>query len=125
MIYSFDLIVFSFADVWNSFVNFGLIFVLSYFIYLLPHFFFEKTLFLHHYFPSLLFKLMLTACLIEHLNIYIKHRLITLSIVSIILLASFYCFYKFLLFTYGTGAPTGQQINDLKWVKTWNFIVHK
>jgi dolichyl-phosphate-mannose-protein mannosyltransferase len=39
----------------------------GYLIHYLPYFFVERTLFLHHYLPAFVFKVLLTAAVIEHI----------------------------------------------------------
>lgn len=52
---------------WNKFCNIGRIFFAGYLLHYLPFIFIERTLFLHHYLPAFIFKLLLTAATIEHL----------------------------------------------------------
>lgn len=52
---------------WNKFSNVGSIFLAGYLLHFLPFMFVERTLFLHHYLPAFIFKILLTAATIEHL----------------------------------------------------------
>ncbi|KFM80664.1 Protein O-mannosyltransferase 1, partial [Stegodyphus mimosarum] len=52
-------------DVWKKFCTAGKVFVLGYLLHFMPYFFVDRTLFLHHYLPAYLFKLLLLATLIE------------------------------------------------------------
>ncbi|KAG8228394.1 hypothetical protein J437_LFUL003866, partial [Ladona fulva] len=54
-------------EAWNKFVIMGEVLLGGYLIHYLPYFFTEKTLFLHNYFPALVFKILLTAALMEHI----------------------------------------------------------
>ncbi|XP_053213817.1 protein O-mannosyltransferase 1-like [Panonychus citri] len=109
---------------WTSFKNVFLICLIGYLINLIPHFLVEKTLFLHHYLPSLLFKLLITATLFEHLKTFVNSNLINCSIVVIIAITVYY-FTRLLPLSYGSGSLTIESIENLKLLKTWNLIVHK
>lgn len=59
---------------WNKFSNIGSILLIGYLLHFLPFIFVEKTLFLHHYLPAFIFKLLLTAATIEHLYYLIRYE---------------------------------------------------
>ena len=52
---------------WNRFSNSGSMLLAGYLLHFLPFVFVERTLFLHHYLPAFIFKLLLMAATIEHL----------------------------------------------------------
>lgn len=52
---------------WIRFVSIGEILFVGYLINFLPFFFIERTLFLHHYLPAFVFKVLLTAAVIDHI----------------------------------------------------------
>lgn len=58
---------------WNKFFNIGSILLAGYFLHFLPFIFVERTLFLHHYLPAFVFKLLLTAATMEHLYHIIRY----------------------------------------------------
>lgn len=58
---------------WKKFVNVGSMLLAGYLLHFLPFIFVERTLFLHHYLPAFIFKLLLTAATIEHLYYVIRY----------------------------------------------------
>jgi len=109
---------------WNKFVRFGQLFTIGYLVYLVPYFLSDRTLFLHHYLPALVFKLLLMAALIEHLKCLIPSKVIN-SLVAILMSFIIYTYFKFLPLSYGTGKLTASDIMSLKWSSSWQLIVHK
>lgn len=120
------------SDAWNQFRTTGEIIVLGYLFHFVPYFFVDHTLFLHHYLPALVFKLLLTASLVEHLfyltRLVFARQFINwvfvigiLSWMSVVL----FTFKKFMPLSYGLGPMNATQINDLRFKETWDFIVHK
>lgn len=57
---------------WNRFVNSGQVLLAGYALHFLPFIFVERTLFLHHYLPAFVFKVLLTAATIDHLYYLIR-----------------------------------------------------
>lgn len=51
----------------RSFCEAGEVLLTGYFLHYIPYFFYDRTLFVHHYLPAYLFKIMLTAFLVSHL----------------------------------------------------------
>lgn len=45
--------------------------------------------------------------------------------VGVWLLAVVYVFWRFSVFSYGTAALSAQEVQDLKWRESWNFIIHR
>lgn len=109
---------------WIQFVDIGKIFFAGYLIHYLPYFLVERTLFLHHYLPSLIFKLLLLAFMINHLNQYLP-RLMSTGLIVLLFGSALYAFVKLLPLSYGSGDMTAEQILQLKWKPTWNLIIHK
>ena len=107
---------------WEKFKSIGLICAYGYVLHLLPLFFTNKTLFYHHYLPSVLFKILLLSTLLDHLRAYSKRGAYLLAAALLGLVA--YNFVKFLPFSYGLGLDTANEIEQLKWKSGWNFIVH-
>jgi dolichyl-phosphate-mannose-protein mannosyltransferase len=52
---------------WARFITIGEIFFIGYLLHFLPFFFVERTLFLHHYLPAFVFKVLLTAATLDHM----------------------------------------------------------
>ncbi|XP_054006271.1 protein O-mannosyltransferase 1 [Hylaeus anthracinus] len=117
---------------WNKFSNIGSTLLTGYLLHFLPFFFVERTLFLHHYLPAFIFKLLLTVATIEHLYYLITTRYqqkLSLRIVKcsifIWLLSITYVFKKFTVLSYGTTHLSAKEVLKLRWRDTWDFIVHK
>lgn len=98
----------------------------------IPYFFVERTLFLHHYLPAFTFKTLLLAALIEHIYLTISDifkikflKYIFIVFIFLWLCCIFYVFTKFIVLCYGTTPLTTNDIIDLRWKDTWDFIVHK
>lgn len=58
---------------WQKFVNNAYVLLAGYFLHFLPFLFVERTLFLHHYLPAFIFKVLLTAATIDHLYYLIRY----------------------------------------------------
>lgn len=117
---------------WNQFRAIGEVFLTGYLFHYLPYFFTERTLFLHHYLPAFAFKTLLLVAVLEHVYIVLKNVLKRkfLSKLFIFLIICWLgvivlVFNKFLVLTYGTKALTANDIMNLRWKDTWDFIVHK
>ena len=67
---------------WQLFVFIGLLIVVGYFIHFVPFFTMERTLFIHHYLPALMFKILLIPILADHIQ---RHILGFVSIFLILL----------------------------------------
>ena len=57
---------------WLHFTNIGEVLFTGYLIHFLPFLFVERTLFLHHYLPAFVFKVLLSAATIEHIHYLIR-----------------------------------------------------
>ncbi|KAI1292847.1 Protein O-mannosyltransferase 1 [Halotydeus destructor] len=108
----------------------------GYLVNLMPYFFMERSLFLHHYLPSVVFKLILLAALFEHVtNVLDMHftfklssvgRTTLVSLVHLMPLILFaYSFVKLLPLSYATYPLTAADVQRMKWKETWQLIVHK
>jgi len=52
---------------WQKFINNAYVLLAGYLLHFLPFLFVEQTLFLHHYLPAFIFKILLIAAMIDHL----------------------------------------------------------
>jgi len=120
------------SGAWNQFRLTGEIILLGYVFHFVPYFFVDHTLFLHHYLPALVFQLLLTSAVVEHL--YYLNRLVFarqvfnwMFVIGVLTWMSgvLFMFKKFLPLCYGSGPMNASQINDLKFKETWDFIIHK
>ncbi|XP_014473640.1 PREDICTED: protein O-mannosyltransferase 1 [Dinoponera quadriceps] len=117
---------------WEKFVNNAYVLLAGYFLHFLPFLFVERTLFLHHYLPAFVFKVLLTAAMIDHLY-YLTGAHRPWSGISYTLrcgtfawvLFVIYVFKKYAVLSYGTSALSAKDVIKLRWKDTWDFIVHK
>ncbi|XP_068974791.1 uncharacterized protein [Bombus flavifrons] len=117
---------------WKKFVNVGSMLLAGYLLHFLPFIFVERTLFLHHYLPAFIFKLLLTAATIEHLYYIIRVRyqhnflIYTLKFCTIVWMTFIiYVFKKFIILSYGTTHLSAKEVLKFRWKDTWDFIIHK
>lgn len=114
------------------FYDAGSVLFLGYWLHYLPYFFLDRTLFLHHYLPAYVFKILLLAYVIDHvyyvLHLHQKTRhLCHLFIVCVIVWFAYVVitFKKFTVLNYGTTNLTETDLINLRWKDTWDFILHK
>lgn len=92
----------------------------------------ERSLFLHHYLPAFTFKVLLMAALLEHVQ-YILSNVLKIRFLAYLFFiclscwlgVSFYVFQKFSAVSYGFTDFSTDDIKNLRWKDTWDFIVHK
>ncbi|KAJ6648764.1 Protein O-mannosyltransferase 1 [Pseudolycoriella hygida] len=117
---------------WARFQEAGEIFFLGYLIHFLPYFFVERTLFLHNYLPAFIFQIMLLCFVVEHVDLIFRavfksvfmtflHRACVVGW----LVAIFLVFKKFSVLSYGTTKLSVDDVINLRWKNTWDFILHK
>ncbi|KAJ8920574.1 hypothetical protein NQ315_004713 [Exocentrus adspersus] len=117
---------------WNQFQLIGEVFLAGYLFHYLPYFFIERTLFLHHYLPAFAFKTLLLAATLEHLYMVLNNVLKLRSVACFFILACLVwlaaiivVFTKFSVLSYGTTVLSTNDVINLRWKDTWDFIVHK
>lgn len=120
------------ADVWEKFCLAGQIGLCGYLLHFIPYFFADRTLFLHHYLPAYTYKLLLLNFLIEHIDfilLYIGKSWFVRTLIStcyiIWLCAVVYTFRKLSVFSYGTTPLSAEEVINLRWLDTWDFIIHR
>ncbi|KAG8176363.1 hypothetical protein JTE90_020761 [Oedothorax gibbosus] len=121
-------------DVWNKFCISGKVCLFGYILHFIPYFFVDRTLFLHHYLPAYFFKLLLLVTLVEHMsflvclvsNCFLRQVLQKVFFASVIVWIGFvlYTFKAFSVFSYGSFPLTADQVLQLRWKDTWDFIIH-
>ncbi|XP_050530408.1 protein O-mannosyltransferase 1 isoform X2 [Daktulosphaira vitifoliae] len=116
-------------DEWEQFKYIGEVLMVGYIMHYLPYFFMDRTLFLHHYLPALVFKILLCAAFMQHLaNIVRSNMTLRFAFhlsLCMWILCVMYVFKKFIVFSYGTSPLTAKDVFKLRWKETWDFIVHK
>ncbi|XP_059608040.1 protein O-mannosyltransferase 1 [Phlebotomus argentipes] len=117
---------------WDKFQAVGELLFAGFLINYLPFFFTEKALFLHNYFPALIFKLLLLCFVIEHIYTLLRLFLNYAIILHCARLAIFawiatvlFVYQKFIVLSYGAARLSAEQVIDLRWKDTWDFILHK
>ncbi|BFZ19967.1 hypothetical protein BsWGS_23006 [Bradybaena similaris] len=114
--------------VWHQFLFLGELLVGGYLLHYLPYFLEERTLFLHHYLPSVVFKILTLAALGDHLYSVIPKTSIFPSLIKygsvVLLAATLHAFVNLSVFTYGNEPLTPHQIRSLTWVDSWDFLFH-
>lgn len=122
-------------ELWNNFVASGSVCFFGYLFNYVPYFLVDRALFLHNYLPALMFKIMLLCIVLEHISIIISRsriRLLTIlfrALLGIWFASIIYVFIKFTTLSYGhlmgnNGAITADDILQLQWKNTWDFILH-
>lgn len=116
----------------EKFHDAGYILFLGYWMHYLPYFFVDRTLFLHHYLPAYVFKILLLAFMFDHMYYLVKARnnsrpLVNIFILCVVLWLSYVIvtFKKFCVLNYGNADLTESDLIDLRWKDTWDFILHK
>ncbi|KAH9361435.1 hypothetical protein HPB48_003891 [Haemaphysalis longicornis] len=119
-------------DTFEKFRFGGELCVVGYAMHLVPYFFADRTLFLHHYLPALLYKILGLVVVLEHLDYVLCHvikkkwlQLGFYGAAILWLLSVVYVFWRFSVFSYGTTALSAQDVLDLKWKDSWSFIIHR
>ncbi|XP_065203314.1 protein O-mannosyltransferase 1 [Planococcus citri] len=116
-------------ETWQHFVKIGQILLFGYLLHYLPYFFVDRTLFLHHYLPALVFKCLLTAAVIEHISILLRKyhfvRIFYYLLVCCWVISVFWIFRKFCVLSYGIAPLSSLDVIKLRWKDSWDFIIHK
>ncbi|XP_015609966.1 protein O-mannosyltransferase 1 [Cephus cinctus] len=120
------------AEEWHRFVTIGEVLLTGYLLHFLPFLFVERTLFLHHYLPAFIFKVLLTAATVDHLHYVIATRyrwnvLLSFFKMAIVVWIALiiYVFRKFAVLSYGMTPLSATEVLKLRWSDTWDFIIHK
>lgn len=116
----------------EKFYDAGWILFLGYWIHYLPYFFLDRTLFLHHYLPAYVFKILLLSYVIDHTYFVMQLRektrpLVNAFIICIAIWLAYVIltFKKFSVLNYGNMDLTESDLMNLRWKDTWDFILHK
>ncbi|XP_003747576.1 protein O-mannosyltransferase 1 [Galendromus occidentalis] len=103
-------------------------------IHYLPYFFCDRSLFLHHYLPAAVFKPLLIAALIQFVDQILStlvptryswmRRSFYVGVFSWLVVVIWAAFH-FTTFAYGGQALSAQELERLRWLESWQFIIHK
>ncbi|GFO21748.1 protein o-mannosyltransferase 1 [Plakobranchus ocellatus] len=115
-------------DQWRHLWFLGELFVGGYFLHYFPFFMCDRTLFLHHYLPAVPYKVLALVALGDHLYSTASRNSVlyqTIKFGSVVLIsAAVYNFLSLMVFTFASHSPTQQQLEDLTWIATWDFLYH-
>lgn len=120
------------VDEWTRFTQTGQVLMAGYLLHYLPYFFMDRTLFLHHYLPALVFKTLLLSALLEHcyfiLRFVLKWPKASNFFKFCVLcwcLWIIYVFNTFSVLSYGNTPLGVADLLRLRWRDSWHFILHK
>lgn len=115
-------------DSWRQFVFCGEAVVVGYFLHFVTFFPMERTLFIHHYLPALLFKIILLPVLLQHVYKEIFRfkalQWMLYACCGFLVFIVLCGFQVFSPFTYGHVALSAADINQRKWLRTWDMLSH-
>lgn len=116
----------------QQFKDAGSIFFLGYLLHYLPYFFMDRTLFLHHYLPAYIFKILLLTYIIDHIYNILRsfqrtRKLATIFVVIVLVWLAYVIrtYQKFSVLNYGNVDLKESDLISLRWKDTWDFILHK
>uniref|UniRef100_A0A6B0VFM7 Protein O-mannosyltransferase 1 n=1 Tax=Ixodes ricinus TaxID=34613 RepID=A0A6B0VFM7_IXORI len=119
-------------DAFEKFKFGGELCVVGYAMHVVPYFFADRTLFLHHYLPALLYKVLVLVVVLEHIDFVlcsvVRKKWLQFGYYAglcLWMLSVVYVFWKFSPFCYGTTALSADEVQALKWKESWNFIIHR
>ena len=120
--------IFFFAASWDRFVAAGQVLLGGYLFHYIPFFFYDRTLFVHHYLPAYMYKLMLTAYLISHAEEIISSKYIKVFMYLTIvawMAGVLHIFNSFSHLSFGDYPLSADEVKTLRWKDTWDLIIHK
>merc|ERR1711971_1302365 len=111
----------------QRFCTAGEVLLTGYLLHFLPYFFYDRTLFPHHYPPAYLFKLMLAGYFVSHLH-YLMTKFTGNKIANTIFslgvfvwsLGAVYVFIQFSGLSYAHRALSSDDVRALRWKETWD-----
>merc|ERR1719414_1877216 len=116
----------------QKFCTAGEVLLTGFLLHYLPFFFYDRTLFIHHYPPAYIFKIMLSAFFLSHCASLLSRviaarplRLLCTSITLVWLAVVVYVFHKFSVLSYAHTALSANDVRDPRWKDTWDLIIHK
>ncbi|KAJ8300903.1 hypothetical protein KUTeg_022422, partial [Tegillarca granosa] len=115
-----------FSGEWQHFMFVGQLLVGGYLLHYLPYFLTDRTLFLHSYLPSVVYKVLVLAAILDHLYI-VSFRVSYLPLfISYLCLAVFtaalWVFIQLSVFSYGNNGLSPEEIKNLMWKDSWDFL---
>ncbi|XP_052789205.1 protein O-mannosyltransferase 1-like [Mya arenaria] len=113
---------------WSQFPFVWELVTVGYLLHFLPHFLTDRTLFLHHYLPCVIFKVLAVAALVNHVEVCIRRspyvRYVTCNVVVILIAGATWVFRELCVVSYGNTDITPTDIERLTWLESWDFLQH-
>ncbi|XP_076436443.1 protein O-mannosyl-transferase 1-like [Babylonia areolata] len=113
---------------WQHYLFVGQLLVGGYLLHFAPYLCADRTLFLHHYLPAVIFKVLLLAAVLDHLARHTFRYLPLGTLVTygtvVLLSAAVYAFVHFLPVSLGNTDLTWEEIQQLTWRESWDFLLH-
>ena len=107
---------------WERYFSLGKLLWLGWFLHYLPFMIMGRVTYLHHYFPSLYFAILMSAFMVDHFSesYMLKYSSVKALPHLIVATAVIAVFVLFSPLTYGFEVPS-RQYAHLKWLKTWTM----
>ena len=122
-------VAFLFLESWQHFITVGEVLLGGYLFHFVPFFFYDRTLFVHHYLPAYIYKIMLAAFTVFHVYELLSKFKILKVVMSVCLLAwmllALQIFKEFSSLSYGVYPLTSDEVKTLRWKDSWDLIIHK
>jgi len=116
----------------KTFCRAGEILLSGYLLHYLPYFFYDRTLFVHHYLPAYIFKIMLTSFVMSHCFSQLRRLMggrvfvyASAALLAVWCLAALVVFNKFSVLSYAHLPLSADEVRSLRWKDTWDLIIHK
>nr|XP_057927499.1 protein O-mannosyl-transferase 1 [Doryrhamphus excisus] len=114
---------------WERFVSLGQVCVGGWLVNFVPFVLMDKSLFLYHYLPALVFLHLLSAALLEHTHTHLlskdTHRHVLRACACAALACVLLCYYLFRPLTFGSPELSANQLRALKWRNSWDILYRR
>ncbi|XP_054629730.1 protein O-mannosyl-transferase 1 isoform X2 [Dunckerocampus dactyliophorus] len=114
---------------WEQFVSLGQVCVGGWLVNFVPFVFMDKSLFLYHYLPALVFLHLLSAALLEHAHTHLlskdTHRRVLRACACAVLACVLLSYHLFCPLTFGSPELSANQLQALKWRNSWDILYHR
>jgi len=116
----------------KEYCNVGEVLLTGYLLHYVPYFFFDRTLFLHHYLTAYIFKMMLASYFITHTYKNLRRaapsmvsKVVCMTVLMVWVSSVVYIFKTFSVLSYANKPLSAEQVRSLRWKDTWDLIIHK
>ncbi|XP_035684770.1 protein O-mannosyl-transferase 1-like [Branchiostoma floridae] len=112
---------------WQRYILTGELVLGGWVLHYVPFFLMERTLFLHHYLPALVFKILLLAVMVENIHTHVLrwpvHRNVFSALCAVWVTCIYLSYRKFAPLTYGNSDLSADEVTDLKWLDSWDLLI--